>query len=98
MRHLVHRDATVGINYAWRPTIPVQLLDIGGHVIEALRPEEVAVTLSADAPRQSDRAVQLRLRAAGGEMKVLAATFGIEARRHGNRLDQGRLPGTVLAD
>src|SRR5581483_6340181 len=48
--------------------------------------------------RDLEHLVERRLRAARGEVEVLRAALGVEARRDGDRLDERRLPAPVLAD
>lgn len=42
--------------------------------------------------------MELGLRGARGEIEILAAAFGVEARGHGDGFHQGGLAGAVFAD
>ena len=74
---------------------PVQLVQIAGGVVEALRPEKIAVP-GRDGPDEGEVLVQVRLRAGGGELKVPGPALGVEARRHGHGLQQGGFARAVL--
>ena len=49
-------------------------------------------------PGEPETAVERRLGAPGREVEIDGAAFGVEARRDGQRLENGGLPGAVLPD
>ena len=79
------------------PNSPGVGSDASRHAVEGLRAQEPARCRAA-AEAQVEVLVELAVRGVRLERQVAATAFGVEARRHRDRLDQGRLARAVVAD
>ena len=78
-----------------RPRLLVHLIDVGSHVIEALRPKKKAVPWVAPSPHRQI-AVQGRVGVTGGKAEISGASLGVEATGHRNGLQQSGFARAVL--
>jgi len=74
------------------------MLNFRGNVEEALRSQKITVTWTPDSLGKAKVPVEFGMRAPGFKTKVLAAALGVEAERHGNRLQERRFAASVLPD
>ncbi len=91
---LVQRAPAVGGEQA-RAFFLLESVDCRGHAEEAFGPQEVAAAGPTHPARQADVVVEYRMGGTRRETEVLASPFGVEARGHGDRLDQRRLAASV---
>ena len=68
----------------------------GGHIIEALRPQEIAALRPAVAFGYGDDFMEAGVGVVGGEIIVSCAAFGIKTIGDGDRFQQRRLSAAVL--
>ncbi len=68
----------------------------GGHIIEALRPQEIAAPRPAVAFGYGDGFMEAGVGVVGGEIIVSRAAFGIKTIGDGDRFQQRRLSAAVL--
>lgn len=73
----------------------VQLLDVGGHIVEALRAQiEAAPRIAVF--RQRNMSVELGMGGVGGEVEIAGSSLGVEAEADCDRLQEGGFPAAVL--
>ena len=93
----VQGDPAVAVDNRRAPAaFPVQLVDVGGHVVKALRPQEEPVPGADHAPGHPEMVAQLRMGILRGEIEVLRSALRIEPLGDGQGFDQGGFPGSVL--
>ena len=78
-----------------RPRLLIHLVDVGGHVVKALRPEEKAVS-GIGRPPHREIPVQGGVGLPGGEAEIPGPALGVKAAGHRHRLQQGGLARSVL--
>src|SRR5437763_7883699 len=78
--------------------LQAEAVDLGGNVEETLGAKKVAVRWTPWTADEAQQARKLDLASLGLELEVLRSAFEIEARCDGDRFEQGRLSGAVLAD
>lgn len=74
----------------------IELVEVGGDVIEALRPQEKAVARAARPFCNGEVFPQRRVGIARRKAEVASAALGVEAAVDRDRLDERRLAGAVL--
>jgi len=98
VRLLMQRDPAVRGAHTTTAGATVQTLDPGADVEQALGTKKETVTRAARILDQAQVTVELALGAASSEGEVLRVALGVEAGGDGDRLDEGRLTGSVVAD
>ena len=99
VRARVQRAAAVRSADWWpEARFAVAQVNLGRHVVETLRPQEIAISRLQNPARQTQIFVQPRVRLRSRKAKIARAALGVETRRDRDALEQGGFTRSVLAD